>query len=320
MFSDLNSDDHPTLYNASVSDSIHRLITFNQDHEDRELNEQTRVALKSKDLRKFIRLEDGVTHYELSGPENGPVVVLIHGVSGPMIVWDKTNEALTNGGFRVLRLDLYGRGFSDRVKGPYNLNLFVRQIKNLIDALQVSTPLTLVGSSMGAIITSELARRYPKLVRRVALVGPAGFPLQASPLAKLITVPFLGDYLMNLTGDKTLAEHNRKYFYHPDQFKTFQERFESQLRFKGSKKAILSTFRSVPLQQYLSGYEALGREGRHILLIWGIEDHAFPYSNHTKAIAALKDVEFVSVPEAGHLPQYEQPDITNEALLKFLSN
>jgi pimeloyl-ACP methyl ester carboxylesterase len=51
-------------------------------------------------------LSNGVVHYELTGSEDAPVVVLVHGFSVPCYVWDPTFEALTEAGFRVLRYDL----------------------------------------------------------------------------------------------------------------------------------------------------------------------------------------------------------------------
>jgi pimeloyl-ACP methyl ester carboxylesterase len=63
---------------------------------------------------KFITLSRGITHYEMAGPDSARVVVLVHGFSVPSYIWDSTFAGLTGGGHRVLRYDLYGRGFSDR--------------------------------------------------------------------------------------------------------------------------------------------------------------------------------------------------------------
>src|SRR5262245_7347193 len=54
---------------------------------------------------RLVQLRDGAVHHELAGPEAGARVVLIHGVSGPMAVWDRAVPALTGAGLRVLRYD-----------------------------------------------------------------------------------------------------------------------------------------------------------------------------------------------------------------------
>ena len=81
--------------------------------ETKRLTPEVRTGLPGN----FIQLSDGVVHYELAGPEDAPVVVLVHGFSVPFFIWDPTFEGLSEAGFRVLRYDLYGRGFSDRPHG-----------------------------------------------------------------------------------------------------------------------------------------------------------------------------------------------------------
>ena len=54
--------------------------------ETKELNETTRQPVDGS----FIALTDGITHYELGGPENGKLVVLVHGFSVPYFIFDTT--------------------------------------------------------------------------------------------------------------------------------------------------------------------------------------------------------------------------------------
>lgn len=72
----------------------------------------------------FARLKDGVTHYRWHGPDTGPVVVAIHGLTTPAVVWDAIIPTLTDRGFRVLSYDLYGRGLSDAPKAPQSVDFF----------------------------------------------------------------------------------------------------------------------------------------------------------------------------------------------------
>jgi pimeloyl-ACP methyl ester carboxylesterase len=172
---------------------------------------------------------------------------------------------------------------------------------------------------MGAIISAEFTRRYPEKVQKLALVGPAGFPLKANPLASIIRLPLLGEALMSLMGDQNLQAHNRKYFVRPDQFLEFQTKFALQLKIKGSKRAILSTYRNVPLQNYIDGYDEAAQQRRPVLVIWGMEDMSFPYEHHTALMQKITHAKLVSVPEAAHIPQYEKPELTNAALADFFS-
>ena len=64
---------------------------------------------------RFVTLSRGVTHVDVRGPDSGRTVVLVHGFSVPYYIWDSTATALAAQGYRVIRYDLYGRGWSDRL-------------------------------------------------------------------------------------------------------------------------------------------------------------------------------------------------------------
>ncbi len=83
----------------------------------------------------FVALSDGCTHYELGGPQDGRPVALVHGFSVPYFIWDPTFRFLADSGFRVLRYDLFGRGFSDRPHLRYDIDLFCKQLRELLDIL-----------------------------------------------------------------------------------------------------------------------------------------------------------------------------------------
>ena len=81
--------------------------------EDSELTDKEREKYPGK----FIELSSGVTHYDIEGDEDGEVIVLVHGFSVPMFCWDPTFEMLVKEGYRVLRYDLFGRGYYSQVIG-----------------------------------------------------------------------------------------------------------------------------------------------------------------------------------------------------------
>ena len=122
----------------------------------------------------FVQLTDGVTHYELSNITKDHTVVLVHGFSVPYFIFDPTFHFLTRCGFRVLRYDLFGRGFSDRPDVNYNIDLFVEQLAELLDALRLTRPVTLIGLSMGGPISTTFTARYPERVNKLVLIDPAG--------------------------------------------------------------------------------------------------------------------------------------------------
>src|SRR5262245_43753998 len=139
------------------------------DPEKRELNAITRAAMPGQ----FAKLSDGFTHYELAGPADGRVVVLAAGFSVPYYIWDPTFTALTAAGFRLLRYDYYGRGYSDRPRIPFTDEMYVRQLDELLDAVQITGPVDLAGLSFGGSLITSFADKYVDRVRSLIYVDPS---------------------------------------------------------------------------------------------------------------------------------------------------
>ena len=284
-------------------------------------NATTIDELKSRHYQNFyerVQLSDGITHFQDIGNDQNGTVLLIHGVSGPMQVWDRNIDALIDSGFRVVRLDLYGRGFSQRIDQAQTVNLYQNQISELLNYLGINRKIHIVGSSMGAILATEYAIREPNKVHSVTLVGPAGFPITTPFLAKLRDIPVVGDLLFHVAGRKVIIEQNEKYFFDQSVAKDLLKYFKDQLDLDGSAQAILSTMRNIPVQNYLFGYEELGQLEIPTHVIWGEDDVTFPYHNKNILLSLIQEAEFTSVDEAAHLPQFEKADEINEKLIRFL--
>jgi pimeloyl-ACP methyl ester carboxylesterase len=266
----------------------------------------------------FVELPDGITHYEMAGPPEGQLVVLVHGFSVPYYIWDPTFAALVQAGFRVLRYDLYGRGYSDRPEAVYNQDLFDRQLLHLLAALHVDRPVDLVGLSMGGAISVTFTDRHPDMVNKLCLISPAGLPMKRPALAGLVEAPLLGEWFMSLFGDKILVDWLRGDFRQPEKFPEYQAKYRVPMKYVGFKRAILSTIRSGFLSDMTETYRRVGQQKRPVLLIWGREDNAIPFSTSEKVRAAIPQVEFQAIDEAGHVSHYERPEIVNRLLIEFL--
>lgn len=266
---------------------------------------------------RYFDLPSGRTHYHDSGADNPTNVVLIHGVSGPMSAWDFTMKYLKYREFNVVRYDLFGRGYSARKQEAYDLDLYIRQLSELLAKKQFERSI-LVGSSFGSVIAAEFANRFPDRVQGLVLIGPAGFPIEVPPLAKLRDLPILGNVFFRLLGKSVILEQNRKYFVDSTARSKHMPYYEAQLQVRGSGNAILSTMRKCPVQDYLEGYAKLHQHGIPIKVIWGKEDQTFPYANHVLMRDKLPDMELFSIENSAHLPMYERPELVNELVLKIL--
>jgi len=283
--------------------------------EIKELNNETRKLAGGS----FIQLPNGMTHYELGGNESGEVVVLVHGFSVPYFIYDPTFKFLTQAGYRVLRYDLFGRGFSDRPRTRYNLDLFVKQLIDLLDALHITRSLNLIGLSMGGLITSAFTVRHPERVNKLVLIDPVGAkPISLPPLLRGMKTPLIAEAVLSLVGNDRLIQSAANDFFDPVFVEHFKAQYVVQMQYKGFRQAILSTIRNGILESFIDIYEALGKMDKEILLFWGRDDHTVPFEHSRALCAAMPDVEFHVIENCGHIPHYEKPEEVNPILLEFL--
>ncbi|MEP7176011.1 MAG: alpha/beta fold hydrolase [Gemmatimonadales bacterium] len=259
-----------------------------------------------------------MTHYETAGPPAGPAVVLVHGFSTPLLIWERTSPALAGAGFHAVAYDLFGRGWSDRLRCAYGPPLYERQLLGLLETLGPRWPVDLVGFSMGAQICADFADRHPARVRRVVLIDPAGFSPSTLRPSRLALLPLAGEYLQWRIGPERLAERALEMFADPATAPPdFRVRVMAQARFQGTGRALLSTRRSMPGEDRAL-YRRLGASGKRVLIVWGREDRMTPFAQHELARRAMPGAEFVAVDGAGHAPHYERPDVVNRVVVEFL--
>ena len=284
-------------------------------HETEEITDSLRKSAGGS----FIALPNGYTHYELKGDSNAETIVLVHGFSVPNFIWEPTFHALTKAGYRVLRYDLFGRGYSDRPKTAYTLDLFTQQLRDLLDALKITKPVNLFGLSMGGPITATFTTHHPERVKKLALFAPAGAEaLSFGGLFNLLLIPGIGDLLMGLFGKKTLINGIAEDFYDSDLIAHFQNLYGPQLKIQGFGRAILSTMRNDALRDSSDIYRRVGEMNIPTLLIWGREDKTVPYEQAEIVVSSLKQVRFHTIEKSGHIPHYENADEVNPIILDFL--
>jgi pimeloyl-ACP methyl ester carboxylesterase len=283
---------------------------------DQEREELTDSA-RTKAPGKFIRLPDGLVHYELAGPADGKTVVLVHGFSTYFFTWDAAFQALVDAGFRVLRYDLYGRGYSDRPAAVYDKDLFDRQLMGLLAVLDIQDRVDLVGNSMGGLITTTFAARHPERVRTLTLIDPAFFFLERVPFP--LGIPLVGDHAGRMFAVPFIAKAQTRDFKHPERFPDYDRTYRLQMRYRGFSRAILSTIKSLPRWDAQSDLRRVSKTDLPVLLVWGREDRTVPFAVSDKVRSILPRSEFHAIDDAAHMPHYERPEAVNPVIIRFLA-
>ncbi len=262
----------------------------------------------------FVQLSDGYTHYALTGPDTGKVVVLIHGFSVPYYIWDSTSAYLSKAGFRVLRYDEFGRGFSDRPDKVYNAAFLRKQLTELLGSLHISKVHAMAGLSFGGPVTADFVANYPDIVSKVILVDPY-FP-DAGPADEKYP-EFFVRFMMALNPEKMVAGQLTDLKY-PERFPTWADQYKVQMQYKGLRRALVSTrFYYATPDAIRENFQILDSLHKPVLLIWGKEDNTVPFRYADSLRKAVK-AEFLPVDDAGHLPHMEKAKMVNERMIAFL--
>jgi len=265
---------------------------------------------------QYIALSAGTTRYEMTGPDTGRVAVLVHGFSVPAYIWDSTYRALALAGHRVIRYDLFGRGWSDRPDGAYDGAFHSAQLGELLDSLRVTGPVDLFGLSFGGFVVAHFASTHPQRVRTLVLVDP----MTAAPaLPGFLSVPVLGSAYWQTQVVPTMDDNQASDFLHPENFPGWAERYRPQMRFRGFGRALLRSRREAGKVDFPAMYAKIAQWGTPVLLVWGKQDSTLPIADAENVTRAITAAEFFPVDSAGHLPHLEQAALFNARVFAFLA-
>lgn len=256
----------------------------------------------------IAELSIGNTFYDIAGPDNGEPVILIHGSIVPSLAFDKNYDVLANEGYRVVKLDLYGRGMSSRPKVSYTMDLYLDQIKELLDSLNIKEPANIAGASMGGALVILFAEKYPDRVKRVILldpVTPSSFSARGKDLLDKIKYRVVSIR-------KKIKENGNDSSHTPITLAT------KQFKYEGVGRSIFSAVANLRSMDLATAYEKFALQNKPTLLVWGSEDDVIPVTENKTVREIIIHTEYHQIDSAGHMPHYERPEIVNPILLNFL--
>lgn len=264
----------------------------------------------------FASLSQGITHYELSGPDTGRVVVLVHGSTLPMWTWDRQMKLLTDAGFRVLRYDHFGRGFSDRPEGEYTIDLYRNQLHELLDFLKINKPFALVGISFGCAIIANYAANYPKAADRMVFAAPAVDPF--NEVSRLIATSSIGAAFVKNQLKKQVEGRVRRTLRERGMPPRYADMFIEQASIKGFQRSLISFFHNAAVADYRPYYQKTGETVSNIMLIWGDDDKTVRKGQIRAFNKAIPGAQIHILKGIGHLAPFEATEQFNKMLLSFL--
>ena len=257
----------------------------------------------------FLGRPGGRVAYDLAG--DGPLVVLVPGMGDLRSTFRFLAPALREAGNRVACTDLRGHGDSDSTFTSYGDAETAGDIAALIEEL--GGPAVVIGNSMGAGAAVLAAADHPALVHGLVLIGPfvrnGKTTAPQRVLLRAMTAPRWAATSWKLYLPKLYAGQR------PADFDEYRGRVVASLRRPGYAKAFSQTTRT----DHTSAEERLADIAAPTLVVMGARDPDFPDPKaEADWIANVLHADVVMVPEAGHYPQSQQPEVTTDAVIHFL--
>ena len=249
----------------------------------------------------FAKLSDGYTYYEIKNIDSDKTLVFIHGFSVPSYIWDETYYSAIKNGYKAIRLDLYGRGFSSNLDTDYTDELFANQVIDLLKELNIKKA-DFLGLSNGGRVISKIAYLNPEIVDKLIYVSANSFMSHNPPKDKSVTGKEINDFIRN--NYPTISKGQLLDFKFPENFKGWDKKYEDLLKYKGFARALISTRKNHINLDEENSY--INNSKIPFFTIWGDSDSAVVYNDFKEKLNKImprRKEYFIS--ESGHLPNKE---------------
>jgi 2-hydroxymuconate-semialdehyde hydrolase len=260
------------------------------------------MAESRPEIANSIKTGGFNTNYHDLG--SGFPVTLLHG-SGPGVTawanWGKLFPLMKND-FRLIAPDMVGFGFTERpAEVAFNMNNWIRQTMDLLDALKIEKT-NLVGNSFGGALALSIAIKYPDRVNKLVLMGAMGvsFPISYG-------LDRVWGYTPSLENMEELLEiftydHS---FATPDLIKT---RYEASMQagFQESFSSMFPAPRQPSVERMASNENYIRNIPHETLIVHGREDRVIPIETSLKLIKLIDKAELHVFGHCGHWTQIEK--------------
>jgi pimeloyl-ACP methyl ester carboxylesterase len=282
------------------------------------------VDITTADRHRHI---NGVTlHCVEAGPEDGPLVILLHGFPEFWWGWRHQTGPLAEAGFRVLAPDQRGYNRSDKPEGrrAYDLDVLAADVIGLMDALGRER-CCLVGHDWGGLVAWWTASRYPeRIARLIAINAPhpdvAGPYMRSHPGQMLrsfyigfFQIPRLPEILLSANEHRSLKDTLRRTSRPGTVSDADLTHYEGAWSQPGALTAMLNWYRALPLKPRSPGKKL----PMPVLVVWGRGDRFLESGLAEASLTLCENGRVRWFENATHWIHLEEPDALAAELIGF---
>ncbi|BCJ88536.1 alpha/beta fold hydrolase [Effusibacillus dendaii] len=256
----------------------------------------------------FKQINGTTLNYEVKG--NGPEsVVFVHGLGGSLNIWH-SQVKICSRYFKTLTYDLRGSGRSDISVPEYSINLWVEDLKSLLETEAIERA-HFVGHSMGTLIIQHFAVAYPEMVASLTLVGGITEIPEAGKKGLHDRANLVKENGMDAVADLVIEGGLSAYSKHANSAVAGLVR---ELLQRNDAEAYGASCKALANGMVIA-YEEVKVP---VLLIVGDEDNVSPISMAKQLYDHFPNAKVEVLADCGHWATVEKPSDVNRVLLSFL--
>lgn len=263
----------------------------------------------------YFQTPAGTVAARVTGPANGPPIMLIHGTAAWSGFWSEVADHLAKRGWWVVAIDLPPFGWSGRdASGRYDRSTQAERLSAI--AATLGKPVTVVGHSFGAGSATELALRHPEQLRGLVLVdaalgeldpqteAPVAKAMRFGPIAQLTTSAVV-------TNPSALEPFLRSMIARKEQAHRWVPVLREPMARSGTTSAYavwlpnLFTKEDGALSRSSANLKAIKTD---VALVWGAADTVTPLDQGRRIAALTRAKSLTILPGVGHIPHIEDPE------------
>ncbi len=242
----------------------------------------------------------------------GDAVLFIHGFPFRNTMWAPQFDAVPDG-WRFIAPDLRGFGTSERGSALLSIDLFADDIVGLLDHLEIEQAVV-CGLSMGGYVALSLVHRYPHRVRALILTatrasGDSEEAIQTRRELALRARNEGANVVVASMLPKLLSANTR--MQHPEIVE-----FVRNMMATTAPESMAGALVAMAHRQ--DHRENLQRIDVSTMVVRGDQDEIIVREEMDLLARGIRGAKYEVIPNVGHMPNLEAPDVFNQLLINFL--
>ncbi len=260
----------------------------------------------------------GTTAFRIYGAVGAPAIILVHGGTLGSMAYQDYAIPFVAAGYRVVLYDQYGRGFSDRPRALFSIDLMRGQLAELMDNLEIKQA-HLYGVSLGGAIVTRFAAAHPDRVASLGLQVPLIGGANVSRSVMVARLPVIGPLLARFYAIPAIIERGESFSPETEAGRALMDHFRAQFTVKGTERMMAQMITGDALSDRMDDHRAVAAAGLPVHFAYAEDDPEIPVEQVRAAIAVYDNADTHEF-TGGHFFSYGRADELAALYAAFIEN